>query len=245
MIQLPVRGAISLICCVVVYSIPAVAHVEQEAAFTGINAKILVLVAASLSASFGFFALLLHRNLNDHFITNIIEELFGPSIVFVGIGIFASSATHQSTATFLSVILGGGITYIIAIQDIEMSYLTLSIVAIAIHRFLEGIALAPAFAESSTIGYSSGVILMSHFVIECIAIGGSDGHNRAQAVISVVSVSIIFVFGVLLGGWVISGSKGEVQSLVASFISGILIVSGAEKILTSNAVLLILNRHTS
>lgn len=71
--------------------------------------------------------------------------------------------------------------------------------AIAVHRFVEGVALAALSVTASAVGLVGLVVLTVHTVAECIAVGGQPDCSRSRAVGAVLVIAGAFVAGAGLG----------------------------------------------
>lgn len=70
--------------------------------------------------------------------------------------------------------------------------------AVALHRFVEGVALAALLAAGSSLTLVGAVVVSGHAVAECLAVGGRSGVSPGRAVGGVVLVQVVFVLGVLV-----------------------------------------------
>jgi hypothetical protein len=102
--------------------------------------------------------------------------------------------------------------------------------AIVLHRLVEGLTLAAAYAAGSAVGAVGAAILAGHTVAECAAVGGNPAFERRRAVGAVLAIEAVFICGVVLGTVSAVVVPAPSRLAVLGLVGGLLAVLGADEV---------------
>ena len=128
--------------------------------------------------------------------------VFGILLVALGV-MLAMPAVTESRQLGMAIGLIGVLmalwtgSHVGTLGRVEPAEMTLG--AISVHRFVEGVALGALYNNGIVLGLVATVVIACHTAIESAAVGGLYNNIRYQAIGAVVLIQIGYVVGALVG----------------------------------------------
>ncbi|RXK48599.1 hypothetical protein [Halorientalis pallida] len=130
--------------------------------------------------------------------TRRLDVAIGALLVAVGVTAVLSVGLRQPSVGAVGIVVGGAAGVLVATWGGCGLCADVTAGAVALHRFVEGAALAAVLAAGTSVTLVGVVVVSGHAVAECLAVGGRAGVGRVRAAGAVVFVQAVFVLGVLV-----------------------------------------------
>jgi hypothetical protein len=125
------------------------------------------------------------------------DAVIGGLLAVVGVTAVLSVGFRQPSVGVVGLVVGGVAGVLIATWGGCGLCADVTAGAVALHRFVEGVALAAVLAAGSSITLVGAVLVSGHAIAECLAVGGRSGVGPGRAVGGVVFVQAVFVLGAI------------------------------------------------
>lgn len=206
-----------------IWATPATAH-GLHASDHGLSLSTVVAVSAILSISVGVGAAISRDTQTATRHNHWISLLVG--FVIIGLGVTAGGSIAFQAPTTAAIGIGVGLAVGLAIVSHRScsDCADMTAGAIALHRLVEGVAVAGLWAAGTTVGLLGVAMFTSHMMIECAVIGLQQSYSRYRAVSAVIVVTVVFMIGVGVG---LTGLGLLPTQWIVAMISGLLIPLGA------------------
>ena len=156
-----------------------------------------------------------------------ISAVVGPLLVVLGVLAAAASLNRHAAVAVGGILLGlvgGGI---LVRRGDEQTCADATVGTIVLHRLVEGVTLAAAYAAGSAVGAFGAILLAGHATAECVAIAGGDGiGGRRRALGAVVLIQVVFVGGIVVGVLAVDGLPTVPRTGILGIVGGLLSVLG-------------------
>ena len=177
---------------------PAVAHGLVPTGVNGVDTPLVLAVVVALGVLSGVAAIVVGKHASTERCARVGSRVLGPLLVMIG-GLAALSATARRPALAVGGIAAGGAAAVLLVawagHDTRTGVMA---GAIALHRFLEGVALAALSLVSPSVTVFGVLVLAGHTVLECVVVAGQRARPMA-ALLAVCGVSGMFVLGAAAG----------------------------------------------
>ena len=208
-----------------IWATPATAH-GLHANDHGLSLSTVVAVSALLSISVGMLAAV-SRDItiakrNDQWISPLV------GFVIIGLGVTAGGSIAFRAPITATIGIGIGLTvgFAMVSHRSRSDCADMTAGAIALHRLVEGVAVAGLWAAGTTVGLLGVAMFTCHMIIECVAIGLQQSYSRYRAIGAVIVVTGVFITGVGIG---LTGTEVLPTQWIVAMIGGLLIsLGGAE-----------------
>ena len=164
-----------------------------------------------------------------------ISRSIGPLLVILGSLAAVSAMTQRPVLAGGGIVIGvAGAGLLVERSDCQRCS-DATVGAVLVHRLIEGVTLAAAYAVGSAIGLVGALVLVAHATAECVAVGGSyRSASRIRAVGAVVIVQAVFVGGAAIGSVATGGFPIPVRILTLGLVGGVLFVIGADDVVSDH-----------
>jgi len=216
-----------------IWATPATAH-GLHASDHGLSLSTVVAVSAVLSISVGVLAAVSRDTPTAKRNNQWISLLVGFVIILLGVAAGGSIAFQAPTTATIGV--GIGLTVGLAIVSHRncSDCADMTAGAIALHRLVEGVAVAGLWAAGTTVGLLGVGMFTSHMIIECVAIGLQQSYSRYRAIgAAVIVVTGVFITGIAIG---LTGTEVLPTQWIVAMIGGLLIALGSTEFLSKSGI---------
>lgn len=208
---------------------PASAHELPAADGRGLGLLAVVGLAVAAGLVAGLAVVALHVDVVPT-ATHRLELLVGPALVALGLAA-AVELGGERPGLAAGAVAGGGLAAAVDARRHRGAggRAGTALGAVALHRFVEGVALAAAFAADVVVGLLGAVVLASHVALETACVGGLWARvDRRRAVVAVVLVQATFLAGTLAGLGATLALAGLETVALAAASAGLLFVGLGE-----------------
>jgi hypothetical protein len=176
---------------------PAVAHGLVSTGVNGVDTPLVLAVMVALGVLSGVAAIVVRKHASTERCARVGSRVLGPLLVMIG-GLAALFATARRPALAVGGIAAGGAAVLLVAWAGHNTRTGVTTGAIALHRFLEGVALAALSLVSPSVTVFGVLVLAGHTVLECVVVAGQRARPMA-ALLAVCGVSGMFVLGAAAG----------------------------------------------
>lgn len=161
---------------------------------------------------------------------------FGVALVALGTTFLVHAAGDAPLLSVVLVVAGGVAARTLLGHTAVHRGADAALAAVAVHRFVEGTALAVAYGVGAAVGAFGAVALAGHAVVESVIIGRLHARiGRPRALAAVVGVQASFVLGARIGADAVLSSV-HVRAAVLAVAGGVLLVLGFDETGATGAV---------
>lgn len=222
------RGALAVLVSQLLAR-PAAAHGAPPTAGQGVGLSTAVGAVAVFGLLGGGLAIWAQGSTPAEGVTRLVVRAVGPLLVAIGI-----SAVVSVLASRPSIGLGGGSVGLLAGAVLAFggdrgTCRDVTVGAIALHRFVEGVTLAALSGAGAVVGLVGAAVLSVHTVAECVAIAGSPARGRRRAIGSVALVTLLFVLGAAVGVAGLAVLAPPVRLGAVALVGGALVALGVDE----------------
>lgn len=218
-----VRGAVTLFC-IQFGTPPVAAHGGTRAGVGGVDLPVVLAVVTAVGVVTGVVATALSGP--NAVGSDLLRRAVGPLLVIIGCWAVVGSALQRPAVTAGGVTLGLVAGLVVAARGGCKQCADLTVGAIAIHRFVEGLLLAGLAVAGASVGVIGTVVLSLHAIIECVAIVGHPTRDSRQAIAAVALVSVAFVLGAVVGVTALSAVEAVPRVWTGGIVGGLLVAVG-------------------
>lgn len=177
---------------------PAVAHGSVPTGVNGVDTPLVLVVVVALGVLSGAAVVVLRERASTERYAQVGSRVLGPLLVVVGgLAVFSATA-RQPTLGVGGIAVGGAIGALLVVRAGHDTRTGVTTGAIALHRFLEGVALAALSLVGPSVTALGVLVLAGHTVLECVVVAGQRARPTA-ALLAVCGVSGMFVLGAAAG----------------------------------------------
>jgi len=218
-----VRAGLLVVFAVALCSSGVQAH-SLSTADSGVGVGTLLLIVAGCSVGSGLLAVAGRHAAGLGVPSRLVATVSGPLFVLLG-GLTLAVAAGQQLGVGLAGLAVGLLAAVgLAGRVSDGGCATLTVSAIVLHRFVEGVVLGVLFGLAvSVLGV---VVLTAHASAESIALGGRSGFRPRQAAGSVVLAGAALVAGTALGGGGLLAISPTGQLWTTAAVGGLLLALG-------------------
>lgn len=212
--------------CLLLCARPVVAHPGGQPSANGVGLRIVLPVIVGLGLSAGALVALGCARLADVRRARLLGRAVGPLLIGLG-GVAVVAALLQRPVAAVGSgsvgLLAGGAVVARGGCGVCADVTT---GAIAVHRFVEGLALAALAVTGASISVAGVVVLAGHTVVECVAVAGQQARDPLPAVGAVAGILTAFVLGVGVGTVGLGVGVPLPEPLVGAVVGGLLLALG-------------------